>query len=76
MVVSIAVTAKIIDLDSRSPHRRAAKKTIAYVRFSSDEQADQDCQTNNLRYAERQNLQIETTLLDGKSAYKGSISQW
>jgi DNA invertase Pin-like site-specific DNA recombinase len=52
------------------------QKAIAYVRFSSDEQADGDSfnrQTNNLtRYAERTGLVIETTLLDeGKSAYKG-----
>jgi DNA invertase Pin-like site-specific DNA recombinase len=52
------------------------KKAIAYVRFSSDEQANGDSikrQTANVtRYAERHGLFIETVLLDeGKSAYKG-----
>jgi DNA invertase Pin-like site-specific DNA recombinase len=52
------------------------QKAIAYIRFSSDEQANGDSikrQTNNLaRYAERFGLVIETTLLDeGKSAYHG-----
>jgi DNA invertase Pin-like site-specific DNA recombinase len=52
------------------------QKAIAYVRFSSDEQADGDSinrQTNNVtRYAERLGLSIERTILDeGKSAYKG-----
>jgi DNA invertase Pin-like site-specific DNA recombinase len=52
------------------------QKAIAYVRFSSDEQANGDSikrQTANVeRYAARQNLSIERTILDeGKSAYKG-----
>jgi len=52
------------------------QKAIAYVRFSSDEQADGDSirrQTANVtRYAERHDLVIEQILLDeGKSAYRG-----
>jgi DNA invertase Pin-like site-specific DNA recombinase len=52
------------------------QKAIAYVRFSSDEQADGDSikrQTVNVtRYAERYGFSIEQILLDeGRSAYKG-----
>src|SRR6516225_8340950 len=52
------------------------QKAIAYVRFSSDEQADGDSiqrQTANVtRYAERYGFSIEQILLDeGRSAYKG-----
>jgi DNA invertase Pin-like site-specific DNA recombinase len=52
------------------------QKAIAYVRFSSDEQADGDPikrQTANVtRYAQRHGLHIEQILLDeGRSAYKG-----
>ena len=50
--------------------------TLAYIRFSSDEQKDGtsiDRQTRNAdRYAERLGLRIEKVILDeGKSAYKG-----
>jgi DNA invertase Pin-like site-specific DNA recombinase len=52
------------------------KKAIAYVRFSSEEQADGDSikrQTSNTsRYAERYGFAIEKTFVDeGKSAFKG-----
>jgi DNA invertase Pin-like site-specific DNA recombinase len=52
------------------------QKAIAYVRFSSDEQANGDSikrQTANVeRYAARCGFVIETILLDeGRSAYKG-----